>query len=151
MVREKMGGRGTSGIGDDFSHRRSTMNITRWAAVGASVLVLIAVGCRGVVPVYNVTGAPVAASKANPSLDEVSKAILRAGATLGWQMKETKPGQILGTLNLRKHVAVVDVNFSVKSYSIQYKERTELDNDGGNIPPNTTAGSRTWIRQYAPS
>ena len=118
------------------------MRITRWAAVGASVLVLIAVGCRGVVPVYNVTGAPVAASKANPSLDEVSKAILRAGATLGWQMKEIKPGYMVGSLNIRKHVAVVDVNYSVKSYSIQYKDSTELGYDGGNIHPNYNG----WIQ-----
>jgi hypothetical protein len=118
------------------------MLTTRWAAVVASVLLLLAVGCRGSVPVYNVTDAPVAASKPNPSLDEVGKAIQRAGAALGWQMKETKPGQILGTLNLRKHVAVVDVNYSVKSYSIRYKDSTELDYDGGNIHPNYNG----WIQ-----
>jgi len=118
------------------------MRITKWAAVVASVLVLLAAGCRGSVPVFNVTDAPIAASKANPSLDEVSKAIVRAGAALGWQMKETKPGHILGTLNLRKHVAVVDVNYSVKSYSIQYKDSTELNYDGQNIHANYNG----WIQ-----
>jgi hypothetical protein len=118
------------------------MNITRWAAVVASVLVLLVVGCRAAVPVYNVTDTPVAASKPNPSLDEVGRAIQRAGAALGWQMKETKPGHMVGTLSLRKHVAVVDVNYSVKSYSIQYKDSTELDYDGGNIHPNYNG----WIQ-----
>jgi len=118
------------------------MRNTRWAAVVASVLILLAVGCRGSVPVYNVTDAPVAASKANPSLDEVSKAIVRAGAALGWQMKETKPGHMLGTLYLRKHVAVVDVDYSVKSYSIRYKDSTELDYNSGNIHPNYNG----WIQ-----
>lgn len=87
-------------------------------------------------PVYNVTDAPVAASKPNPSLDDVGKAIQRAGVTLGWQMKDTKPGHILGTLYLRKHMAVVDVNYSAKSYSIVYKNSTELNYDGQNIHPN---------------
>lgn len=118
------------------------MRITRWVAVVASVLVLLAAGCRGSVPIYNVTDASVAASKPNPSLDEVGKAIQRAGAALGWQMKEMKPGHMLGTLNLRKHVAVVDVNYSVKSYSIRYKDSTELNYDGSNIHANYNG----WIQ-----
>jgi len=118
------------------------MRITRWVAVIVSALILVAAGCRGAVPVYNVADAPVAASKPNPSLDDVDKAIQRAGATLGWQMKQTKPGHMLGTLNLRKHVAVVDVNYSAKSYSIKYKDSTELDYDGQNIHPNYNG----WIQ-----
>ena len=118
------------------------MSITRWAAMVASVLVLLAVGCRGSVPVYNVTDAPVVASKPNPSLDEVGKAIQRAGIALGWQMKETKPGHIIATLQISGHVAVVDVNYSVKSYSIRYKDSTELDYNGGNIHPNYNS----WIQ-----
>jgi len=97
---------------------------------------MFAVGCRGSVPVYNVTNTPVAASKPNPSLDEVGKAIQRAGVQLGWQMKEMKPGYIVGTLNIRKHLAVVDVNYSTKSYSITYKDSTELQYDGKNIHQN---------------
>ena len=112
------------------------MRVTKWVAIVASVLVMFAVGCRGSVPVYNVTNTPVAASKPNPSLDEVGKAIQRAGVQLGWQMKETKPGLMVGTLNLRKHVAVVDVNYSAKSYSITYKDSTELQYDGNGIHPN---------------
>jgi len=118
------------------------MRSTKWVAMVASVLVLLAAGCRGSVPIFNVTDAPVVASRPNPSLDEIGKAIQRAGAALGWQMKQTKPGHILGTLNLRNHVAVVDVNYSVKSYSIRYKDSTELDYDGGNIHPNYNG----WIQ-----
>ena len=114
----------------------------KWVAIVASVLVLLAVGCRAAIPVYNVTDTPVAASKPNPNLDEVGKAIQRAGVALGWQMKETKPGHMLGTLVLRKHVAVVDVNYSVKSYNIQYKDSTELGYDGQNIHPNYNG----WIQ-----
>ena len=112
------------------------MRSTKWLAIAASVLVLIVVGCRGNVPVFNVTDAPLSASKPNPGLDEVGKAIQRAGVALGWQMKETRPGHILGTLSLRKHVAVVDVTYSVRTYSIKYKDSTELGYDGGSIHQN---------------
>ena len=105
----------------------------KWAAIVVSVLVLLAAGCRAGAPVYNVTDAPIVASKPNPSLDEVGKAIQRAGAGLGWQMRVTKPGHILATLNVRQHTAVADVTYSSKSYSIQYKDSTELKYDGQTI------------------
>lgn len=117
------------------------MDITRWAAVIVSALILVAAGC-GTQPVYNVKDASVVASKADPSLDEVGRAIQRAGAALGWQMKITKPGLILGTLHLRTHVAVVDVNYSVNSYSIVYKDSTNLNYDGTNIHRNYNG----WIQ-----
>ena len=112
------------------------MRVTKWAAIVVSAGVLLAAGCRTPTPVYNVTNAPVAASKANPSADDVGKAIQRAGATLGWQMKQVKPGNMIGTLVLRKHMAVVDINYSASSYSINYKDSTELNYDGQNIHPN---------------
>ncbi|HEX9685237.1 MAG TPA: hypothetical protein VGA25_05235 [Burkholderiales bacterium] len=112
------------------------MRATRWTAIVVSAVVLIAAGCRTATPVYNVMDAPIVATKSNPSLDEVGNAIQRAGVALGWQMKQTKPGHIAGTLILRKHVAVVDVNYSAKSYSINYKDSTELNYDGSNIHPN---------------
>jgi hypothetical protein len=66
-----------------------------------------------------VSNAAVIASKQSVTLDEVSKAIVRGGAGLGWQMKETKPGHIVATLNLRKHTAIVDVTYDIKSYRVQ--------------------------------
>jgi len=110
--------------------------------MAVSVLLLLAAGCRGNTPVYNVSDAPVSATKANPSLDEVGKAIQRAGAILGWQMRQTKPGHILGTLVVRTHSAVVDVNYSTTTYNIVYKDSTDLKYDGRNIHPQYN----TWIQ-----
>jgi hypothetical protein len=118
------------------------MRVTKWAAIVVSAGMLLAAGCRTPTPVYNVMNAPVMASKANPSTDDVGKAIQRAGAALGWNMKQVKPGTMLGTLNLRKHVAVVDINYSASSYSINYKDSTELNYDGTNIHPNYNG----WIQ-----
>jgi predicted small lipoprotein YifL len=108
--------------------------------VSKVLIALIAVAaiaaCARNAPVYNVAEMPVAASKPNASLDEVGKAIVRAGATLGWQMKAVKPGQILGTLTLREHMAVVDVNYTPQAYSIQYKDSSNLNYDGQTIHKN---------------
>lgn len=112
------------------------MRSTKWAAIVVAAGMLVAAGCRTPTPVYNVSNAPISTSKPNPSLDEIGKAIVRAGTSLGWQMKQTKPGHILGTLYLRTHVAVVDVNYNTTSYNIQYKDSKDLNYDGTNIHPN---------------
>lgn len=112
------------------------MGTTKWAAIVVAAGMLVAAGCRTPTPVYNVSNAPISTSKSNPSLDEIGQIIVRAGASLGWQMKQTKPGHILGTLYLRTHVAVVDVNYNTTSYSIQYKDSKDLNYDGANIHPN---------------
>lgn len=118
------------------------MRTTKWAAIVVSAVFMLAAGCRTPTPVYNVSNAPVSTSKANPSLDEIGKTIVLAGASLGWQMKPIKPGYILGTLSIRKHVAVVDINYSAKSFSINYKDSTELNYDGTSIHPNYNG----WIQ-----
>ncbi|MGH8744379.1 MAG: hypothetical protein ACREUY_08895, partial [Burkholderiales bacterium] len=76
------------------------------------------------------------------SLDEVGKAITRAGVALSWQMKTVKPGNIVATLNLRGHTAVVDVTYNTQSYSINYKDSVNLKYDGKNIHPNYNG----WIQ-----
>lgn len=113
----------------------------KWAAIFAACFALLIVGCRSA-PVYNVSSAPITASKASLTLDDVSKAIMRAGGGLGWQMKETKPGHMLATLHLRTHVAIVDINYSTTSFSITYKDSTNLDYDGTNIHSNYNG----WIQ-----
>lgn len=107
---------------------------SKWVMALAFVALLVG-GCASRPPVYNVTDAPVAAPR-NATNDDVKKAIIRAGSALGWQMKETAPGQIVGTLNLRKHMAVVDIPYSTKSYSIKYRDSAELDYDGSHIHKN---------------
>ena len=69
-------------------------------------------------------------------MDDMQKAIVRAGAGLGWQMKVAEPGLIVGTLRLRSHMAVVDIKYDTKAYSITYKDSSNLDYDGANIHKN---------------
>lgn len=108
------------------------------AAVG------IIVGCR-TAPVYNVTEQTIVANTKNVEADKVKNAIIRAGATLGWQMKVVKPGQILGTLYLRDHMAQVEVTYNTKSYSIIYKDSLNLkyDDASGTIHNNYNG----WVQR----
>ena len=109
-----------------------------------SILMLVAVvfisGCR-TAPIYNVDDSVIPASD-KITEKSVKDAIIKAGFSLGWIMDADKPGHIIGTLNLRKHVAVVDVKYSTKSYSITYKDSTELSYDGTNIHNNYNS----WVQ-----
>ena len=103
------------------------------AIVVASALFIIA-GCRSN-PVLNIENAPIEITAKHSSKD-IKKAIIRAGAGLGWNMKAKASNHIIGTLYLRKHVAVVDIKYSKKSYNIVYKSSQNLDYDGTNIHKN---------------
>jgi hypothetical protein len=77
-------------------------------------------------PIFNVISAPI---PPNPlaTMENIEKAILRAGLTLGWQMVPRGPGKVEGVLNLRKHQAVVDVLYDTTSFNIMYRTSTNLD------------------------
>jgi hypothetical protein len=104
------------------------------------LLTLGLVGCR-TAPVYNVEQAPVVVS-GNATMTDIKKAIMVAGAGLGWQMKETAPGVITGTLYLRKHMAKVEIPYSKTEYSILYKDSYELGYNGTTIHNNYNG----WIQ-----
>lgn len=103
-----------------------------------SLIALIS-ACR-VVPVQNVKDSPIPASTSQQS---VKKAILRAGASLGWQMKETGPGHIVGIIHVRTHMAKVDINYHPGGYDIVYNNSENLKYDGdGNIHGNYNS----WVQ-----
>jgi hypothetical protein len=109
------------------------MNIRSSLVLATLVVVVLLSGCSA--GVRNISDAPVEANKP-VTLEDVQKAIVRAGATLGWQMKLVKPGLIVGTLNLRGNMAKVDINYDTKAYSITYKDSSGLNYDGSTIHKN---------------
>ena len=100
------------------------------AIVVASALLIIA-GCRSN-PILNIENAPIEIASKHASKD-IKKAIILAGTGLGWKMNVKKSGHIVGTLLIRTHIAVVDVKYSNKNYSITYKSSENLNYDGVNI------------------
>ncbi|HKC92640.1 MAG TPA: hypothetical protein VKB81_01340 [Nitrospira sp.] len=105
----------------------------RWIRPGKAIVfivLLVTLGCRGGAQLYQVRDAPVQTATGHPaSLDQIQKAIIDAGASLGWIMAVAKPGEIVATLNLRSHTAIVTIPFTSKNYSILYKDSTNLKYD----------------------
>ena len=97
-------------------------------------------GCK-TTPIYNVEHASVVVSD-QASMNEIKKAIMVAGAGLGWNMEETKPGVITGTLYVRDHMAKVQIPYSKNEYSIRYLDSYALRYDGTNIHKNYNV----WIQ-----
>ena len=99
--------------------------------------------CATVAPIQNVSNAPVtSASGKTLSADQVRGAIVRAGAALGWQMKEAGPGKLAATLQLRTHSAEIEIPYSPSSYSITYKSSVDLKEKDGQIHKNYNG----WIQ-----
>ncbi|WP_435103366.1 hypothetical protein [Arhodomonas sp. AD133] len=98
-------------------------------------------GCR-TAPVHNVTEAPVNTGSQAASMAEVREAIIQAGTKLGWQMNADSPGHIIATLNIRSHMAQVDVNYDTTDYSIEYRDSRNLKYDGNEIHKNYNG----WIQ-----
>ncbi|KAB2927056.1 MAG: hypothetical protein F9K25_14985 [Candidatus Contendobacter sp.] len=117
------------------------MKVKTWLAL-VGILALALVGCNSN-PVYNVEGAPISTSTSGYSLRDVRDAIQQAGVSLGWQMKDVKPGLIVGTLVLRDHVAQIDIPYNRTSYSIIYRDSQNLNYDGVNIHSNYNG----WIQR----
>ncbi len=111
----------------------------------ATSLLLMLAGCRSN-PVFNIENAPIEISEKHSSND-VKKAIIRAGVGLGWQMKAKKAGHIVASLYLRKHVAIVDITYTKKSYNIKYKSSQNLSYDGTNIHSNYNSWVQNLNRQ----
>ena len=92
-----------------------------------AILILALASCRSA-PVYNVENMALSAP-ATATLDDVNRAIKQAGVGLGWAMKDIAPGHIEATLPIRAHVAVTDIRFDTKTFSITYKDSVNLHYD----------------------
>ena len=88
------------------------------------------------VPVINYTGTPIETSSAKPDLNKIKKAIVLGGIKAGWQMQPVADGHILASLFSAGHIIKVDVKYDTKTYSITYKESSNLEYNGTTISPD---------------
>lgn len=116
------------------------MKTTSWKLVLVAALALVVVACAQAV--RNVNQAPIAATKANLALEDVTKSIIRAAGSLGWRVKVDKPGHIAASIALRTHTATVDITYNTETYDIKYSDSTNLGYDGTNIHKNYNG----WIQ-----
>ena len=105
--------------------------------------VVVAGGCSTTQPVQNVQNSPIILPPGKAvTMTQVTTAIMRAGTRLGWQMQPEAPGRLSGRIALRTHTAVIDVEHDTKSYSIKYRDSTNLDAKDGMIHKNYNG----WIQ-----
>lgn len=117
----------------------------RLAGIAIAVVAIALAGCGSRQPIYNISNAPILLPPPATSATarNVATAILRAGSYLGWQMFEEGPGQILGRLTVRQHSASIDIEYDSKSYSIKYRDSTNLDATDRDIHPEYNR----WIQK----
>ena len=94
--------------------------------ISALALVLVA-GCSTSQPVMNMTN-----SQVPPSLSEsdISRAIINAGVSKRWVMREERPGLITGHIQVRQHQANISIPYNTANYSINYVSSVNLDDKG---------------------
>lgn len=79
-------------------------------------------------PIYNVERSSFNSTEALDA-SRAEQAIKAAGSRIGWNMETLSPGLIRGTLNLREHVAVIDINYDGRGFSIDYVDSENLNYD----------------------
>ena len=94
--------------------------------ISALTLLLIA-GCSTSQPVMNMTNSLV---PANLSEHEISRAIINAGISNKWVMREERPGLINGHIQVRQHQANISIPYNTVNYSINYVSSVNLNDNG---------------------
>jgi len=106
------------------------------------VMLLAVASCRSAT-VYNVESLAMN-TPPRATLSDVEGAIKRAGASLGWQMRSVAPGKIVAQLPIRTHMAIADVTYTTKEFSIRYKDSSNLNYDAS---ANTIHSNyNSWVR-----
>jgi hypothetical protein len=59
-------------------------------------------------------------------IEQVSKAIRAALAGRAWAVTSEEPGHIVSTLNVREHMAKIDIVYDLQTITIKYLESGEL-------------------------
>ena len=111
-----------------------------WMALAAFVLFT---GFGRGTPIVNIQSAAIPPNPA-ATMENIGKAIIRAGQTLGWQITPMGPGKAEGVLVLRRHRAVVDISYDTTSFSIHYKDSVNLDYDAQDKTIHSNYNG--WIR-----
>lgn len=114
--------------------------------IGAFLVAVTALAACRTAPIYNVEDAALTTPPKAEML-EIENAIKRAGGGLGWQIRradQDEMGHLVGRLPIRSHVAVVDIRHDTETFSIAYRDSTNLRHDAekGTIHSNYN----DWIR-----
>lgn len=88
--------------------------------------------CSSRVPIADIQDQEIVSRQAL-TVDQVEVSIITAGKKRGWVMRVKKPGHIVARLSPRTHMVEVDIYYTPNSYSIVYKDSTEMNYKKGKI------------------
>ena len=111
------------------------MLFKKLAALGVISLALLMgtlAGCGKFDPILNVNNAPIEGA-GSKTMNNVKRAIILAGSRIGWQMQTVSDGHVVATLFRAGHMAKVNINYTSESYSITYKDSSNLEYNGETI------------------
>lgn len=105
--------------------------------ISVAIMLVVLSGCTSQ-PVRNIDQAQVSSLPAgkSSSMAAVEKAILSAAQKRGWVPRVVRAGLIEANITVRIHTATIEIPYTDNSYSIIYKDSTELDYKEGNIHRN---------------
>lgn len=104
------------------------------ANVVALVVLAVFTGCR-TAPVYNVPWTSIPTDSARSS-EDVGRIIEAAALERDWTTERIRDGEIVATLKVRHHRAVVTISYDASHYQIRYKDSDVLLYDGKKIHRN---------------
>jgi len=112
------------------------VNYNRWYITLLSLLLIVALaGCLKTAIRYSVVknvNHKSLNTTSGMTLAEAGQLIQAAGVERNWTMNMKEPGHIIGFILVRsKHRAVVDINYTTKSFSIDYKDSSNLGYNPG--------------------
>jgi len=88
-------------------------------------------------PVLNLTNVPVMTGSGKAaSVDQVKQAIFEGASYKRWQVRDEGPGHMVAQIYVRTHMAEVDIKYDAKTYTITYKNSSNLLYDGAEIHRN---------------
>ena len=106
------------------------MNTLHYVAI--FILVFLLSACTAS-RIYNLESEKIVLCNLNLPLSGIAAAIEDAGSELGWDMKSISPWHIVGTISIKRKVAVVDIKFDHESYGVFHKESSHLGYNGSSI------------------
>ncbi len=106
----------------------------KFYVVVISALLIVLAGCKSTIPVPQYVDQPVAQyGKEVSTSKDVERSIVRAAASLGWKTKVKSEGEILATLDIRKHQLVILIKHDDKNLTVNYQSSVNLKYDGKKI------------------
>lgn len=112
------------------------MKILKLALTFSAALLLA--GCFSTAPIDE----PTVQAPSGSTAEDIKKAVMYAGVEYGWEMTEAGPGHINGVLNIRRHRAEIDVEYDDTTFTIRYKDSTNLKYNGSTIHRRYN----TWVK-----